>query len=61
MLSVVRDGVLWLALLLVLGGIGFVVYQRLEQTPTVSQRPPLEDFSQRDTVFRPQIPEPRQP
>lgn len=31
MLVVVRDGVLWLALFFVLGGAGFIVWQRLEQ------------------------------
>jgi hypothetical protein len=61
LLSVVRDGVLWLAMLLILSGVGFVVYQRLQQTPAMTQRPPLDDFSQRDIVFRPQLPEPRQP
>jgi hypothetical protein len=38
LITVVRDGVLWLALLVVLSGVGFVVYQRLQQTPSVTQR-----------------------
>lgn len=53
MLSVVRDGVLWLAMLLILSGVGFVVFQRLQQTPAMSQRATLEDLSQRDTGLRP--------
>jgi len=43
--SVVRDGVLWLAMLVIIGGVGFVVYQRLQQTPTITQRPALEGFT----------------
>ncbi|WP_425617068.1 hypothetical protein NA78x_000737 [Anatilimnocola sp. NA78] len=43
--SVVRDGVLWLAMLAIIGGVGFVVYQRLQQTPTITQRPTLEGFT----------------
>lgn len=61
MLSVVRDGVLWLAMLLILSGVGFIVFQRLQQTPTLSERASLEDSSQRETVFRPHLPEPRRP
>jgi hypothetical protein len=61
LLSVVRDGVLWLAMLLLLSGVGFVVYQRLQQTPTVTQRPALDEFTNRETMFRPQLPEPRRP
>ncbi|QDU25630.1 hypothetical protein ETAA8_07000 [Anatilimnocola aggregata] len=63
--SVVRDGVLWLAMLVVLGGVGFVVYQRLQQTPTITQRPALGDFSSRDFApensSRPMLPEVRRP
>jgi hypothetical protein len=39
-LAAVRDGVLWFALFLVLGGVAFVVWQRLEgskRTDTVHQ------------------------
>jgi hypothetical protein len=61
LLSVVRDGVLWLAMLLILSGVGFVVFQRLQQTPAVTQRPPLEDVAPREIMFRPQLPEPRRP
>ena len=32
-LAAVRDGVLWLALLVVLGGVAFVVWQRLPHRP----------------------------
>ena len=32
-LAAVRDGVLWFALFLVIGGVGFVVWQRLQQAP----------------------------
>jgi hypothetical protein len=31
LLAAVRDGVLWFALFLLLGGVGFVVWQHLEQ------------------------------
>ncbi len=34
LLAAVRDGVLWLALLLVLGGVGFVVWQHIQQHPS---------------------------
>jgi hypothetical protein len=49
--SVVRDGVLWLAMLAIIGGVGFVVYQRLQQTPTITQRPTLEGFSTANSPF----------
>jgi hypothetical protein len=32
-LAAVRDGVLWFALFLVIGGVSFVVWQRLQQSP----------------------------
>lgn len=31
LLAVTRDGILWLALFFVLGGVGFVVYNRAQQ------------------------------
>ena len=38
LLAAVRDGVLWLALVLVLGGVGFVVWQHVErQSPQTGQ------------------------
>jgi hypothetical protein len=39
LLAVIRDGVLWFALVLVLGGVGFVVWQHLEKTPKLQTRP----------------------
>ena len=59
--SVVRDGVLWLAALLVLSGVGFVVYQRLQQPPAVSQRPPPDELPSRSPAPRPFIPQQRGP
>ena len=44
LLSAVRDGVLWLAVLLLLGGAGFVVWQHLEQgrrTPSAAAPRPV--------------------
>ena len=43
LLSAVRDGVLWSALFLVIGGVGFIVWQRLQQSPDLAAatRPPL--------------------
>ncbi|MDX1946878.1 MAG: hypothetical protein SFU86_15860 [Pirellulaceae bacterium] len=43
LLSAVRDGILWLALLLLLGGAGFVVWQHLQQTarPAASAARPI--------------------
>ena len=38
LLVAIRDGVLWLALLLVLGGVGFVVWQHVQQQPAPSQQ-----------------------
>ena len=48
LLAAVRDGVLWFALFLVVGGVGFVVWQRLQQTPGLAaassiEPPPVED------------------
>jgi len=34
LLVAVRDGVLWVALLLLLGGVGFVVWQHFERQPS---------------------------
>lgn len=34
--AVARDGVLWLALFFVLGGVGFIVWQRAQQLPTAA-------------------------
>lgn len=61
LLSIVRDGVLWLAMLIILSGAGFVVFQRLQHSPTGGQRAAVDDFSARTTNFRPMLPEPRQP
>ena len=33
LLAAVRDGVLWFALFLVLGGVAFVVWQQMQRTP----------------------------
>ena len=43
LLSAVRDGVLWFALCLVVGGVSFIVWQRLQQNPgfAASSRPSL--------------------
>ena len=38
LLAAIRDGVLWLALLLVLGGVGFVVWQHVQQQPASIQQ-----------------------
>jgi len=38
LLAAIRDGVLWLALLLVLGGVGFVVWQHVQQQPAPTQQ-----------------------
>ncbi len=35
-LAAVRDGVLWFALFLVLGGLGFVVWQQAQKPPAAS-------------------------
>lgn len=59
--SVLRDGVLWLAMLLILSGAGFVVYQRLQHQPSISQRPTMDGLPTRDPAPRPLIPEPRHP
>jgi len=36
LLAAVRDGVLWSALFLVIGGVSFIVWQRLQQSPDVT-------------------------
>lgn len=64
--SVVRDGVLWLAVLIILSGAGFVVYQRLQNTPGQPQRTALSELPGRELINRepaprPMIPESRQP
>lgn len=43
LLAAVRDGVLWSALFLVIGGVSFIVWQRLQHSPdlTAATRPPL--------------------
>ena len=43
LLAAVRDGVLWSALLLVIGGVSFIVWQRLQQSPDLAAatRPPF--------------------
>lgn len=38
LLAAIRDGVLWLALLLVLGGVSFVVWQHVQQQPAPTQQ-----------------------
>jgi protein-S-isoprenylcysteine O-methyltransferase Ste14 len=38
LLAAIRDGVLWLALLLVLAGAGFVVWQHIQQPPAATQQ-----------------------
>lgn len=59
LIAVVRDGVLWLALLVILGGAGFVVYQRLQQTPSVTQRSAFDSLPSRAPAPQPFIPSPR--
>ena len=59
LISVVRDGVLWLALLAILSGAGFVVYQRLQQVPSVTQRSGIDQLPSRAPAPRPFIPESR--
>ena len=36
LLAAVRDGVLWFALFLVVGGVSFVVWQHLQKSPDVT-------------------------
>ncbi len=36
LLAAVRDGVLWFALFLVIGGVSFVVWQHLQKSPDVT-------------------------
>jgi hypothetical protein len=38
LLAAIRDGVLWLALVLVLGGVGFVVWKQVQQQPAPAQQ-----------------------
>lgn len=57
--SVVRDGVLWLAMLFILSGAGFVVYQRLQQAPALTQRSGLDELPGRAPAPHSMIPEPR--
>ena len=59
--SVVRDGVLWLAMLIILSGAGFVVYQRLQAAPGQPHRTALSELPGREPAPRPMIPEPRHP
>ena len=57
MISVVRDGVLWLALLVILGGAGFVVFQRLQQSPSsITQRSGIDGLPSRAPAPQPFIP-----
>ena len=56
LISVVRDSVLWLAVLVLLGGAGFVVYQRLQQTPALTQRTTFDELPGRAPAPRPFIP-----
>jgi hypothetical protein len=44
LLAAVRDGVLWSALFLVIGGVGFIIWQRVQQSPdlTAATPPPFE-------------------
>jgi hypothetical protein len=59
LISVLRDGVLWLAVLVLLSGAGFVVYQRLQQPPTLTQRSAFDDLPGRAPAPRPFIPDSR--
>ena len=46
LLAVARDGILWLALFFVLGGVGFVVWNRAQQLATQQESSAqLEGFS----------------
>jgi len=38
LLAAVRDGVLWIAVVLVLGGVGFVVWQHVERQPPQTEQ-----------------------
>ncbi len=38
LLAAIRDGVLWLALLLILGGVGFIVWRHVQQQPAPPQQ-----------------------
>jgi hypothetical protein len=56
LLAVVRDGVLWFALFLVIGGVSFVVWQRLQESRpdlTASSRPPAAPTGQNAPPARP--------
>lgn len=61
LISVLRDGVLWLAVLVLLSGAGFVVYQRLQQPPTLTQRSAFDDLAGRAPAPQPFIPDTRRP
>jgi hypothetical protein len=55
LLSAVRDGVLWFALFLVIGGVSFVVWQRLQASPdlTTANRAPAAPSSETTPPARP--------
>jgi hypothetical protein len=50
-LAVVRDGVLWLALFFVIGGIGFVAWQRIQSPQTVNPGPRTEALTSVEQTF----------
>jgi hypothetical protein len=55
LLAVVRDGVLWFALFLVIGGVSFVVWQRLQDSPglTTANRAPATEAGESTPPTKP--------
>jgi len=53
LLLVVRDGVLWLALFFVVGGAGFVIWQRLEQARPAAAAPTKNQLESRQNIENP--------
>jgi hypothetical protein len=56
LLAAVRDGVLWFALFLVVGGVSFVVWQRLQTSPpdlTAASRSPVAQTDENTSPARP--------
>ena len=55
LLAVVRDGVLWFALFLVIGGVSFVVWQRLQDSTglTTANRAPTTEAGESTRPAKP--------
>jgi hypothetical protein len=53
LLATIRDAVLWLALALVLGGVGYVLWQERQVSPAGAppSRPPLQAAAEREATF----------